>query len=279
MGTQTGITWADATWNPWIGCTPVSEGCQHCYARRDMARWGKDFSTVKRSAAKTFNLPLAKKRDGSWKIPDGSFVFVCSWSDFFHEAAEEWWDDAWNIMRQRSGLTFLLLTKRIERLRRYADDVCVPPDRGLSHICLGVTAENQARADERIPQLLSIDWPGKKFVSVEPMLGPIDLNAVPRTDNAYLRQCGGTGVLPDKHEPDDYVWSLKESEWGGISWIICGGESGPGARELTPAWARTLRDQCRRAGVPFWMKQMGGWPDRREGLEELPEDLRIRERP
>ena len=102
MGTKTGIEWCDATWNPWTGCTKVSDGCDHCYMYRGQMRWGRDPSKLVRSRPKTFNLPLAKKRDGSWKIPPGSFVFVCSWSDFFHEdVPDEWRDEALKIIWER----------------------------------------------------------------------------------------------------------------------------------------------------------------------------------
>jgi protein gp37 len=266
MGTGTGISWADVTWNPWQGCTPVSEGCQKCYARRDMTRYGRDFTTVKRSAAQTFNLPLAKKRDGSWKIADGSFVFVCSWGDFFHENADEWRSEAFDIMLTRSGLTFLLLTKRPARI-----PIFTVGREGYSawHIWLGVTAENQARADERIPKLFDIDWPGKRFLSVEPMLGHVNLMKAREGFffGNYLR---------------DYIEHKGKREWADLpllDWIICGGESGPNARPMKLEWARSLRDQCKAAGVPFHMKQLGGWPDKRKKLEDLPEDLRIRERP
>jgi protein gp37 len=247
-------------------------------------KWrGIDPDKVTRSKTR-FNLPIQKHQDGSWVIPDGSFVFVCSWSDFFHPNAIEWAATAWEIMAQRRGLTFLLLTKRPDKLLAglsQASDVVYigspPPKRlcfirdrkQLDHVWLGVTAENQARADERIPKLLDIDWPGKKWVSVEPMLGPVDLMKA-RDDfffDNYLR---------------DYIEDKGKREWADLpllDWIICGGESGPGARPMDVEWARSLRDQCKAAGVPFWMKQLGGHPDRRDGLDDLPEDLRIRERP
>jgi protein gp37 len=236
----------------------------------------------------TFDAPLKKTRDGEWQIPDGSFVFVCPLGDFFHDDAEPWRDEATDIMLQRPGVTFLIVTKRAEQMQEWASQQLdfdgsllsqVDGDAAYAHMWLLVTAENQEMADERIPVLLATHWPGKKGVSIEPQIGPVDLNAVPRTDNAYLKQRGETGVLPDKGEPDDYVWSLKESQWGGISWVICGAESGPGCRPFALSWPRDLRDQCKAAGVPFWMKQLGGWPNRREKLEEFPPDLRIRERP
>lgn len=272
MGTVTSISWCDATWSPWRGCTPVSEGCDRCYARSGIRRWGANPDTVVRAAPGTFNLPLAKKRDRSWKIPDGSFVFVCSLSDFFHADADGWRDEALDTMECRPGVTFLLLTKRIDRTYEIALAGCAP----VPNAWLGVTAENQKRADERIPKLLEIDWPGKKWVSVEPMLANIGITDY-RPVTACERRCfhGHWNHYP---KPCPRCGS-PTYRMPGIDWIICGGESGPGARVMDIAWARSLRDQCQAAGVPFWMKQLGGWPNRREALEDLPEDLRIRERP
>jgi protein gp37 len=233
-----------------------------------------------------FNLPIQKHQDGSWVIPDGSFVFVCSWSDFFHPNAIEWAATAWEIMAQRRGLTFLLLTKRPDKLLAglsQAPDVVYigspPPKRlcfirdrkRLDHVWLGVTAENQAHWDKRVGDLMRIDWPGKRFVSCEPMLGEIDADCCDAGQAiGSCGECGSTDANPSCEACDGLP---------SIDWIICGGESGPGARPMDVEWARSLRDQCKAAGVPFWMKQLGGHPDRRDGLDDLPEDLRIRERP
>lgn len=222
MAETTGIEWCDATWNPWTGCTKVSPGCDNCYMYRQKERWGHDPSKVVRSAPKTFNLPLAKNRDGSWKIPSGSFVFVCSWSDFFHEEAKaDWARDAENIMLARRDLRFLILTKRIEDFSWSRVD--------SPHIWLGVTAENQALFDERWPILNRTDWPGHKFLSYEPAIGPLVL---PK------------GALAPVH--------------GALDWVIVGGESGPNNREIKLDWVRSMRDQCVEAGVPFFLKQYSG---------------------
>jgi protein gp37 len=219
----------------------------------------------------TFDAPLRRTRKGEWKIPDGSFVFVCPLGDFFHDEAELWRWEALGIMAERPGLTFLIPTKRADAMNEWAEmigrewaDSDTSRQEGWidkwKHIWIGVTAENQEMADERIPQLLSIDWPGKKWVSVEPMLGPVDME----------RPWGhGVGDLMVDS-------ALRTSH---LDWVICGGESGPGARSFDVEWGRSLRDQCQAAGVPFWMKQLGGWPNRREKLEEIQPDLRIRERP
>ena len=175
MGATTGISWADATWNCWQGCTKVSAGCAHCYMYREKTQYGQDPSIVVRSKPATFNAPL--------KWDAGKRVFVCSWSDFFHEAADAWRADAWSIIRQRTDLTFLILTKRIERAM-----ACLPWGAGLAdprtgprkaaawpNVWLGCSIEDQATADARIPLLLQTPA-HVHFVSCEPLLGPVDLS-------------------------------------------------------------------------------------------------------
>ena len=217
MAENTKISWADNTWNPWQGCKKVSPGCANCYMYRDKKRYGQDPATVIRSKPPTFNKPL------HWKDP--AKVFVCSWSDFFIEDADQWRDDAWKIMRQTPHLTYLLLTKRPENIKDR-----LPEDWPLPNVWLGVTAENQEMADKRIPILLSIEAP-KHFISIEPMVGPVDLffpahpNLLPAIDR--------------------------------LDWVIVGGESGPNARPCHPDWIRSLRDQCQGHGVPFMFKQWG----------------------
>lgn len=270
MGAKTGIEWCDATWNPWTGCTKVSAGCEHCYMYRQKTRWGHDPSKVVRSAAKTFNLLLAKKRDGSWKIPSGSFVFVCSWSDFCHPDVDDAWiNQAWAMMRARSDCVFLILTKRVERLHHEAN-LWWPLREQMGHIWLGVTAENQEMVDERIPKLLEIDWPGKTFVSVEPMLGPVELSAwLPcpscRGRGWYLPYFSANHAVPcekcQKHARDKGVYLPTDTyarPGPRLDWIISGGESGPNNREVKLDWVRNLRDQCIAAEVPFFLKQYSG---------------------
>ena len=162
MGKSTGITWTDATWNPWQGCHPVSEGCANCYMYREKRQYGQDPTVVVRSSPSTFRAPAR------WKDP--RIVFVCSWSDFFVEEADPWRAEAWDVMRRAPWHTYLLLTKRIERAAE-----CLPPGWPWPNVWLGVTAENQRRAEERVPQLLEIPAAGR-FVSVEPLLGPVRMN-------------------------------------------------------------------------------------------------------
>ncbi len=214
MGKTTAIEWTDATWNPWIGCTKVSPACANCYAERDMKRYGRDFNKITRTSNKTFYSPQ------TWKEPKK--VFVCSWSDFFHnDVPPEWRRDAMEVMERCPQHTFLLLTKRPENIvpfamRRWGKI----PD----NVWIGTTIETQSMADKRIPELLKVNA-AVRFVSIEPMLGPVNID--PWLSHAL------------------------------VNWVIVGGESGPHARGLHIDWVRSLRDQCANAHVPFMFKQWG----------------------
>jgi protein gp37 len=235
MADNTKIRWADATWNAWYGCQKVSQGCKHCYAERDMTRYGKDFRAVTRAAKATFDAPLKWARNG--KVKPGSRIFTCSWSDWFIEDADEWRDEAWQIVRD-TPFAYMILTKRPERMAEH-----LPSDWGAGYpnVWLGVSAENQENTDKRIPQLLKIPA-AIHFVSAEPLLGPLNLyDFLP--------------ALWPKWTP--------ETEWKPavlfkIDWVITGGESGPGCRPAEMDWFRDIRDQCTSAGVAFFHKQMGG---------------------
>ena len=245
MAKNSGIDWTDHTWNPWQGCRKVSPGCANCYMYRDKKRYGQDPATVIRSSKATFNAPLR------WKYP--ARVFVCSWSDFFIEDTDEWRDDAWEIMRQTPHLTYQILTKRPENI---ADRL--PAGWPFKNVWLGVTAENQEMADKRIPILLQTPS-ALHFVSVEPMVGPVDFNAIPAFD---LPGIEFLGTVSHYDAPwDEY-----------ISWVICGGESGPDARWMAHEWAFELKKQCRDAEIPFFMKQMAR-------KEPIPQFLQGREFP
>lgn len=208
----------DVIWNPWHGCTKYTEGCAHCYVYRRDESIGKDASRVTRNAE--FDLPLRKKRDGTWKIPPGSTVFACMTSDFFLDVADPWRAQAWEIIRARRDLRFCIITKRIVRFHER-----LPGDwgDGWEHVTLLCTCENQRRAQERLPVFLSLPLRHREIVC-EPMLGPLDLSA-------WL----GPGVAR----------------------VTVGGESGPDARPMRYDWALALREQCMRANVAFHFKQTG----------------------
>lgn len=283
MGASSGIAWTDHTFNPWVGCTPVSAGCDHCYMYREQKRYGNDPTKLRRTSVRKWKEVLSPKL-----MAPGSFVFVCSWSDFFHEDVPfQWRQDAFCRMVDRRDLTFLLLTKRADRIAPWLDEwrevldgqhPKYPQEKhrlidtgGFDHIWLGTTAENQRWADERIDILLSIDWPGKRFVSIEPQVGAVQLH------DAWLPcpQCKGRGWylerFSDNHgtacqrciraardigqtvDAEGYAKSGAR-----LSWIINGGESGPNHRPFNLGWARSLRDQCQAAGVPYFLKQYSG---------------------
>lgn len=254
MGKTTGISWTDASWNPWQGCTKVSAGCKNCYMYRDKKRYGKDPTKVIRSSDRTFYAPL------KWDLPEGSRIFVCSWSDFFHPEADQWRADAWKIIESLPQYNFLILTKRPERIFGCLPEKYIENDAGgfdivytPKNVWLGVSVENQEMADKRIP-LLREYRASVRFISVEPMLEEINLiNPIETTDIL-------TENIP-------------------FNWVIFGGESGPDHRPCDPAWIRSGVEQCQELGVRVFVKQLGGWPDKREDLEDLPEDLRIREFP
>jgi protein gp37 len=223
MGERSGIEWTEATWNPWHGCLKVSPGCKNCYMYTEKARYGQDPMLVVRSKT-LFNEPLKWVRSG--KPP--KFCFTCSWSDFFIEQADDWRAEAWQVIKATPEITYQILTKRPERIVAH-----LPADWGAGYpnVWLGVSAEDQEYADKRIPLLLSV--PAQvRWISAEPLLGPIDLEP-------YL----GNREFVDFKQ--------------GLNWVVVGGESGPGARPMHPEWARELRDQCTSVGVAFFFKQWG----------------------
>lgn len=221
MSEKTGIGWTNSTWNPWYGCTKVSPGCAHCYMFREQIRYGRDPEVVTRSKTK-FRDPL------KWTEP--RLVFTCSWSDWFHEAADAWREEAWEIIRATPHLTYQILTKRPERIAAH-----LPSDwgDGYANVWLGTSIENQ-RWMTRFEELIAIRAL-VRFVSAEPLLGPLTFSTV--------------------STPDELSREL--------AWLIVGGESGPNARPMRLDWARALRDECRASGVAFFLKQLGGNPDAR----------------
>lgn len=227
MSEQTTIGWTQSTWNPWHGCRKVSPGCKYCYMYRDKERYGQDPTKVVRSKTK-FREPL--------KWADGRMVFTCSWSDWFIEEADDWRDDAWEVIRQTPQHTYQILTKRPERIGNH-----LPADwgvKGYPNVWLGVSIESQEYM-ERLDQLLA-HRAQTFFVSAEPLLDALDF------DRATLRL---------------------------IDWMIVGGESGPNdkRREMNLHWLRDIADQCAASGIPLFVKQDSG---PRDGLQgRIPDAL------
>jgi protein gp37 len=261
MGERSAIEWTDATWNPWRGCTQVSPGCAHCYMFRDQRRYGRDPEVVVRAAPATFDAPLR------WKEPRR--VFTCSWSDWFHEAADDWRDEAWDIIRRTPHLTYQILTKRPEMIAGR-----LPRDwgrEGYPNVWLGVSVESQ-RQDWRAAWLCQFPA-AVRFVSAEPLLGPLWLTRVNpyRTSEGRLQaeqraDFLGVDVLEwPRHPP---VFFVPGARIGRIDWVIVGGESGPDARPMAIEWARRLRDECTDAGVAFFLKQLGGPANAKRGGAE-----------
>ena len=201
-------------WNPWHGCRKYSEGCDNCYMFYQDEQRDKDGSIIYKVKT-NFNLPLKKDRQGNFKIKSGDQVRVCMTSDFFLEEADAWRDEVWDMIRVRSDVHFWLLTKRAGRIKE-----CLPWDwlNGWDNVSINVTAENQERADERIPILLSI--PAKhKGVMVAPFIGKVSIEK-------YLSA-------------------------GQIETVLADGENYEGARPLHYEWVKLLYKQCVRYGVPF----------------------------
>lgn len=278
MGANSRIEWTDHTWNPWYGCQKVSQGCKNCYMYREMKQYGKDPATVQRSKT-MFQRPLAWAK----KYP-GSRIFTCSWSDFFIRQADEWREEAWEVIRRTPELHYLILTKRpelaIERL---------PADWGLGwkHVWIGTSIEDQAAARLRLKQLLAIPA-AHRFLSLEPLLGPVDLPGsipTPTTDDVWEH----VNLMDDDYPPEELIeeceaecdwinygndlvlnpeyrewvsWREQRARqlklWLGIDWVIVGGETGPGARPCHPDWVRGVREFCRGGEIPFFFK---GWGD------------------
>ena len=250
----TKIPWTDAVWNVTSGCTPISPGCQNCYAERMSKRLaGRCGYPKDEPFAVTVHLERLDELM-TWRKPRR--VFVCSMGDLFHEKVPNaFLDNVFTVMACRPQHTYLVLTKRPKRMAdyitRHVSNYLDPYDLTWTgeypHVWLGVTAENQTAADERIPLLLQTPA-AKRFVSIEPMLGPVDLWRIVDTDGDILDALGGCYSSTDG--------SGSFLDWPRLDLVICGCESGSKRRPISPDWIRTLRDQCVTANVPFFLKQL-----------------------
>jgi protein gp37 len=317
---NSGIQWTDSTWNPVTGCTRASSGCDFCYAvtmtKRLEAMGQEKYSGLVNLGKNHFNGVVKTHEDAlliplGWKKPRR--VFVNSMSDLFHrEVPFEFIDKVFAIMALTPQHTYQVLTKRPERMAEYfstevsefrrrlgdiaAIEFGVETDTlekqwqwPLPNVWLGTSCEDQQTADERIPHLLNI--PAKvRFLSCEPLLGPIDLtnlNTLPYFEQLLKSISEGLrprGIDPHAGGPvaqrtnclngqtvqeyaDEFAtkgamgvsWPTSVIESDAVHWVIVGGESGSKARPMDPAWARSLRDQCQAVGVPFFFKQWGAW--------------------
>jgi protein gp37 len=279
MSENTKIEWTDATFNPWIGCTKVSPACEHCYA---------EVSTPARTLGVTWGAKEERRRTspGNWKLPlrwnaqhEEFFathwrrrrVFCASLADVFDNAVDPAWRvDLVELIAETPNLDWLILTKRI------GNASTMWPAEAMPNVWLGATICSQEEADRDIPKLLATPA-AVRFLSMEPLLGPVDLER-------HLWKCCGLPI--PGHPGDGWMQPPDPPECCDdrvpvdlLHWVIVGGESGANARPMSPGWACSLRDQCSAAGVPYFMKQMGGNRDKRGALLDLPYDLRIREFP
>lgn len=284
MAEHTHIEWTEATWNPITGCSVTSPGCTNCYA---MALAGTRLADHPSRAGLTQPSKAGPVWTGEvrlneqwldqplrWKRP--RMIFVCAHGDLFHEAVpDEWIDRVFAVMALCPQHTFQVLTKRSARMRDYLNARGGHGDTPghhimhamdgitrerwpqlswpLSNIWLGVSVEDQARADERIPDLLATPA-AVRWISAEPLLGPVDLRHLPALIAGVDRPLLRTDALHGKHHCGA-GWSPVQR----LDWVVVGGESGKGARPMHPDWARSLRDQCAAADVPFFFKQWGEW--------------------
>lgn len=269
MAANTAIEWTDHTFNPWEGCQKVGPGCDHCYAETRNARYGGGtapnwgpLAPRRRTSPSNWNKPLRWQREAAqFRATHGrrQRVFCASLADVFDNHATvltEWRSDLFALIRATPDLDWLLLTKRIGNVAAMTAACGGLPD----NVWLGATIVNQVEADRDIPKLLAVDA-NVRFLSMEPLLGPVDLTGVSDDSTALDPECWGDcacGTL--------YGFDAGCRRNGGdgsltrkIDWIIVGGESGKDARAMHPDWARSLRDQCASANVPFLFKQWGAW--------------------
>lgn len=258
---ENGRYW-NAAWQLVDGCTPCSPGCDHCWAAGIERRFGDGWLSLKdgrfngrvRPHPERLDVPLKRRRPTVFAV----------WNDLFHEAVPwSFRDKVYAMMQKRNNHQYLILTKRPEQMRNYVlsamfDENCnyegiyeemealgVLDDAPLAdNVWHGITVCNQAEAEEKIPVFLQV--PGKKFLSIEPMLGAVDLGL-----SLFNIE------IPDHFDRDGRKYSFEGQE--GIDAVILGGETGPGARPMHPDWVRSVRDQCQAAAVPLFFKQWGEW--------------------
>lgn len=284
VGSSTAIAWTDHTFNPWWGCSRVSPGCENCYAetfahRLGLEVWGK--SSDRRFFGPAHWLEPLRWNDRAVDAGRRELVFCASMADVF-EARLDLDDERerlWRLIAATPALSWQLLTKRPENVLRMVPSSWLVGERDVPHhvhawvaagspaehwpsnVWIGTTVEDQIRARARIPRLLEIPAP-VRFLSCEPLLGPLDLSRWlglewmdalrPPGEPLSFRGEGGWGLE---------MFAAMQGRWGtaaGIGWIIAGGESGNGYRALELDHARDLRDQARAAEIPFFFKQVGG---------------------
>lgn len=269
MGTKSKIEWTDHTWNPTTGCSYVSEGCRNCYAVKMSSRLAS-MGVIKYAGIVTgqhFNGAIKTVRgalDYPLSLPPGSKVFVNSMSDLFHPCVPvAFIVEVFQVMARCPKVVFQVLTKRPEAMKIFLREKRSGFSRWpLPNVWVGTSCEDQATADQRIPHLLKCPA-AVRFLSCEPLLGWINF-VHGDGGNWVIDLLHGTRSMPDHDDPD---WDFNGSILGPVDWVIVGGESGPKARPMHPDWARSIRDQCVSASVPFFFKQWGGRNKKKAGRE------------
>ncbi|GAA1065283.1 DUF5131 family protein [Streptomyces asiaticus] len=304
MADTTGIEWTDATWNVVTGCDKVSPGCDRCYAETFAERWrgipGHHFENG-------FDITLRPERldlPFRWKKPKR--VFVNSMSDLFHkDIPDEYIAQVFAVMARTPQHTYQILTKRHGRMRSLVGSLIdggqslieAAPDEEtalalydtvwpLPNVWLGVSVEDQKRADLRIPALVDTAA-AVRFLSCEPLLGPVDLTRWlrPVPGCGHVDSDDGTCGHPDAFTPECHRWAdcpvrNRLTDWHGPDWVIVGGESGRGARPMRPEWAAEIVHQCQISGVAMFVKQLGScWGKQHKDIDQFPGDLQVREFP
>jgi len=290
MAETSTIEWTDATWNPVTGCSVLSPGCKHCYAMKLAGTRLQQHPSRAGLTIDTGNGPVwtgAIRVNEAWMDQPLRWrrprrIFVCAHGDLFHEdVPDDVIDRVFAVMALAPQHVFQVLTKRAARMRDYLsaadraalicdamsihllEEVCrgdapFPIDWPLPNVWLGVSVEDQLRAEERVPPLMAAPA-AVRFVSGEPLLGRLDLRKI---------KVGEGDVDQTKpHAPGlkkiifniDALAGVQSFNWPRLDWVIAGGESGRDARPMHPDWARSLRDQCVAANVPFFFKQWGMW--------------------
>jgi protein gp37 len=254
MAENSKIEWTHHTFNPWVGCTKVSPACDHCYAegwakRSGMVQWGAH-AERRRTSESNWRQPLKWNAEAE-RLGIRYRVFCASLADVFDNAVPaQWRADLFRLIAETPNLDWLLLTKRIGNVASMLGDYQTVPL--LPNIWIGASIVNQEEADRDIPKLMRVRAV-KRFLSMEPLLGAVDLSQwldIIQYEDGALWGRRNIGHLNDM-----------------LDWVIVGGESGPGARPMQPQWARSLREQCNAAGVPFLFKQWGEWREPLEGEE------------
>ncbi len=260
MAENSAIEWTDHTFNPWIGCCKVGPGCDHCYAEmlaatRLKVAWGAG-APRRLTAVSTWNLPRRWDRKAA-AAGIRQRVFCASLADVFdNEVDPAWRADLFTLIRETPNLDWLLVTKRIGNAAKMAGVAGGWPE----NVWLGATIVNQEEADRDIAKLLATSGPRFRFLSMEPLLGPVDLRTVvlPGTQPGQFNALTGDVAFTSLIDRAGVIYT-GPLQTPSLDWIIVGGESGAGARPMHPDWVRSLRDQCSAAAVPFLFKQWGEW--------------------